>query len=240
MPQPDTSYWAVSRRPLQILAFILPLLALYQLGLVATLRGEGEILNLAHIRLIEFFRLFGVNPALGLHLGGAAIVVILLTWHTLTGQPWRISGRALLIMAAEAVALTLPLLVLGHIVVGSADTALAAADGRLPKNVLSLLTVSVGAGLFEELVFRMTLIGALLTLLVDVAKASPKLGAGIAVTVAAAAFAWYHDFATIQQLLFYFFAGLYFGAVFLLRGFGIVVGTHALYNVVIVLWWAAT
>ena len=35
--------------------------------------------------------------------------------------------------------------------------------------------------------------------------------------------------------IFYLFGGLYFGTIFVVRGFGIVAATHAIYNTVIVL-----
>ena len=76
--------------------------------------------------------------------------------------------------------------------------------------------------------------------LVDVGKASHKVGAVIAVLVSALAFAVYHPLddgqggISAQKLCFFFIAGLYFGAVYVMRGFGIVVGVHALYDVITV------
>jgi membrane protease YdiL (CAAX protease family) len=100
----------------------------------------------------------------------------------------------------------------------------------------SKMAISVGAGLYEELMFRMLLIAVIHTLLVDVGKASEGLGATIAVIISAAAFAWYHKSPgvamTAQQAMFYVLAGLYFGAIYVLRGFGIVVAVHALYDVI--------
>jgi membrane protease YdiL (CAAX protease family) len=111
-------------------------------------------------------------------------------------------------------------------------------------DVWSRLTISIGAGLYEELMFRMLLIGALHTLLVDVAGARARLGAAIAIIISAAAFAWYHPLEdpaapaglSWPRLAFYFLAGVYFGTLFIMRGFGIVVGVHALYDIMIVLW----
>ena len=52
----DNSYWTVSRRPLQILLFLLPLIIAYEIALAVVLQREGGVFtNLAHKRLLEFF-----------------------------------------------------------------------------------------------------------------------------------------------------------------------------------------
>ncbi len=57
----------------------------------------------------------------------------------------------------------------------------------------------------------------------------------------AAAFTIYHPVeaasggVSIRKVAFYFLAGLYFGGIYVLRGFGIVVAVHALYDIVTVL-----
>ena len=60
----------------------------------------------------------------------------------------------------------------------------------------------------------------------------------IAVLVSAAAFALYHDPAGAgsvawSAMTFYFLAGLFFGGVYVWRGFDIVVAVHALYDIVV-------
>ena len=54
------------------------------------------------------------------------------------------------------------------------------------------MSISIGAGLYEELLFRMMLIAVLHTLLVDVGKLASPVGATIAVVISAAAFTAYH------------------------------------------------
>ena len=125
-------------------------------------------------------------------------------------------------------------LAVGLVVIGQSEPSLAG------LGLGSKLAISIGAGLYEELMFRMLLIAVIHTLLVDVGKASHKVGAVIAVLVSALAFAVYHPLddgqggISAQKLCFFFIAGLYFGAVYVMRGFGIVVGVHALYDVITV------
>lgn len=245
-PRVEEGYWHDARRPLNILAFLfLPILA-YELGLALVLRSEAGVLtNKAHESLLHFFDAFGVSATGSLYLGGVVIIVVLLIWHVLNRESWRVQPATLGLMLIESMVLTLPLLVLGQMIARSAVPAFAAQavdSGSIAGlSTSAKLAISVGAGLYEELVFRMLLIAALHFFLVDVLKATHPVGFTVAVVVSAAAFTWYHDLAgaggdlSMQRLLFFFVAGLYFGAVFALRGFGIVVAVHAIYDVVTIL-----
>ncbi len=240
------SYWDASRKPLQILAFLTPLILAYELGLAIFLRSsEGVLTNKAHQTLLLFFDTFGLTATGGLYLGGAAIIVVLVIWHLLTGDPWRVDPATPSLMAAESLALTIPLLVLALVIGGStAATALSATGQSVQPDLADMslgakLSISIGAGLYEELLFRMMLIAVLHTLLVDVGKMALPVGATIAVVVSAVAFAAYHPLRdaagnlSLQRIVFYFLAGLYFGVIYVVRGFGIVVGTHAFYDVLV-------
>jgi membrane protease YdiL (CAAX protease family) len=225
------SYWTASRRPLAILVFLLPLVIAYEAGLAFVLRSrEGVVTNKAHETLLDFFDTFGLTATGGLYLGGAAIVVVLLVWHLLAKAPWQVDP------------LTPALIVLGLLLAGGAAAASEppGATDLASMSIPTRLAISIGAGLYEELLFRMMLIAVLHTLLVDVARLPSAHGTAIAVIVSAAAFTLYHPLRDSggvlsgQRLVFYVLAGLYFGAVYTARGFGIVVGTHALYDVIVV------
>ncbi|MEC9234588.1 MAG: CPBP family glutamic-type intramembrane protease, partial [Planctomycetota bacterium] len=99
------------------------------------------------------------------------------------------------------------------------------------------LAISIGAGLYEELVFRMLLIFLIHTLLVDAFRLPGIVGSVVAVVVSAILFTIYHPLEgvdgslSLARLAFFMVAGLFFGAIFILRGFGIVVATHAFYDI---------
>lgn len=239
-PEPaDASggYRATAKRPLQILVFLLPLVLLYELGLVFTLRHGTDVLtNKAHGGLVTFFETLGVT---GLYLGGVVIVVVLLIWHLLSRQRWHVDGTALVFMTAESLLLTLPLLALARLVdVGLGP--LAGPDVELAGlGLLPRLSIAIGAGLYEELVFRMLLIAIVHTLLVDAIGVSHTVGAAVGIAVAAVAFTVYHPLRDASgsimpaRVAFFLAAGLYFGVLYVLRGFGITVATHAAYDVLV-------
>ncbi len=236
-----SAYLGASKKPLTILAFLLPLVVAYEIGLAFTLRSsQGVLTNKAHETLLRFFDTFGISAGGGLYLGGAALVVVLLVWHILNRDPWRLEPTTPGLMAVESLMLTIPLIVLAQVVLQNfaadavAATPAAGTDALGSLNIWSKLAISIGAGLYEELLFRMLLIAVLHTLLVDVAKLNSTLGGTIAVAISAGAFTLYHPVAGLGSGVFYFLAGLYFGGVYLLRGFGIVVGVHAIYDIIMV------
>ena len=98
---------------------------------------------------------------------------------------------------------------------------------------------SVGAGIYEELLFRLIGVSVLYLLFVKIIGMKNTAGAALAVGICALLFAGYHfpswETFNIPTFLFYTAAGIYLGVVCLSRGFGIAVTTHALYDVMVVL-----
>jgi membrane protease YdiL (CAAX protease family) len=110
----------------------------------------------------------------------------------------------------------------------------AAARSRLGG--ADVVVLSLGAGIYEELVFRVLLVGGLWGLFRSVGLRS-RNAALVAACLAALVFSAFHyvgpygDPWSLSSFLFRFLAGLAFSVLFLLRGFGITAWTHALYDV---------
>lgn len=228
-------YWVATRRPLQILVFLLPLVLVYEVALVSVLRSESVNID-AHRRLREFFEALGLYPA-GMYLPGVLLIVVLLIWHVLAREKWTVDWKALGGMAVESALLVLPLFVFSQMIARFAVPAIMLDDpsdiGRY--SLLARLSISIGAGLYEELIFRMLIIAVVHAILVDVAKQKESVGATVGVLLSAILFTVYHPNLTGPRIAFFFIAGVYFGLIYLWRGFGIVVATHAIYDIVTVL-----
>lgn len=238
-----SGYFYLSMRPLHVLVFLLPLVLLYEVGsAVYLVSDDGRTRqNIeANKLLADFFNLFGLP---GLFLPAIALLTVFFVWHVMSGDRWRIRPGVLGLMVAESAAWTIPLLLIGVLHVHSAAAATwhaALASGGAPLAEMSWqarLTISIGAGLYEEMLFRLILIAALHALFADLLGVRHGAAATIAVIGSALAFALYHDTALPTggtdwaRLTFFLIAGLYLGAVYAVRGFGIVVGAHALYDV---------
>ena len=110
--------------------------------------------------------------------------------------------------------------------------------------MLADIVTGIGAGIYEELVFRLILICLLMLLFQDLLRLNHKNAIIISVLVSAALFSAYHhiDFSSGQlyqrnvfswmEFSFRTVAGVYFAALFAIRGFGITAGTHACYDVI--------
>lgn len=224
-----------SQEPLQALLFLLPLLVIYEFGAYHYAMSGRELT--ARSWVVEFFEVFG---AAGDYLPGFAVVVVLLAWHFVRRDRLHFQPTLYMGMAFESVAMAMPLLMFGllsgareAVVLGQAGGAVLAGGQWQADMVLS-----IGAGVYEELVFRLVLIAGLHMLLVDMLGLAPGRGAMLAIVGSAVIFALSHlrmgDNFDWVAFTFYCVAGFYFAMIYVLRGFGIVVATHALYDVFVI------
>lgn len=233
------SYWYLSTRPLHVLVFLLPLLVLYEVGTLLFLRSDQGMVEviLARQLMSQALNAFG---GVGFHLPPILLAVVLVLWHVLEKDRLRVRRGVLAGMGVESFLWTLPLIVLAAIA-GAAPPMLQLADAAPPvesQSVMARITLSVGAGLYEEMVFRLALIAGIHWLLVDMFKSSDTWAYALAAVVSALAFTIYHNLThggasgiNPRLVVTYLVAGLYFAMLFILRGFGVVVATHAIYDV---------
>jgi membrane protease YdiL (CAAX protease family) len=129
--------------------------------------------------------------------------------------------------------------VLVAISVSSAVGALFAAIPPPEGALWTQLALSIGAGLYEELVFRVLLVGGL-ALLFRAVMNSPTQAYIFAALLGAALFSGVHyigplgDPFALPSFSFRFLFGLVLNVLFLARGFGVAAWTHALYDVMVV------
>jgi hypothetical protein len=156
----------------------------------------------------------------------------------------RVEPRFFALMLAESLLLAASF----GVIVGGATATLLHSMGALmaagpagePVGTLSLptqLMLSLGAGLYEELVFRVILVSLVAYAARRVLGLGPRAAGAVAVVIGAVAFSAFHyvgpygDQLTAHSFVFRTLAGLAFSALYLLRGFGITAWTHALYDV---------
>ena len=234
------SYWQTSRTHRYSLLFALPLLALYE-TLAAFLPHDprGEIRNGADVILRSaFYAIGGTRGGMlfGICLIGGSLWIV---GRDIRKRGFPTRGAVFAGMAAEAALLAL---VFGFVV--SAITsrllgllAAGAGGGVAAMPLPTRLMVSLGAGLYEELLFRVILVAAIGQLGQRLLGLTPLVAGTTAVVVGAAIFSAFHyigpygDPFELRSFVFRLVAGLFFSALYLLRGFGITAWTHALYDV---------
>lgn len=238
-------YWAASRQPLASLVFIAPWLAVYEAGVLAlgakAMRNGADAWLRTLLERMDFGQYF-LLPVL--------VVGTLLAWHYTTRQAWRFGRTILWGMTAECLLLALALRIASDLeawalcrVAGLTPMASpASTPASLTPDTLAGLIGFLGAGIYEELLFRLILFSAA-AWAIRGSGATP-LAATVAAAVATSAlFALAHhvgpygepivwrELAFWHALVFRFLAGVFFSALFALRGFGIAAGTHAAYDI---------
>ena len=108
LTRPD-GYLRESRRPLTSLVFVLPLLAVYEGGVLVL--GMSGVRNGADVWLRQLLELLGFG---GYFLLPVLTIGALLAWHHVTQEPWRVRPTVLYGMFVESVLLGLVLLLVAH------------------------------------------------------------------------------------------------------------------------------
>jgi hypothetical protein len=254
LTQPDAGdYWRESARPLVSLVFIAPLLAIYEGGTLwlgsAAARNGADFWLRSLLDLIGFGQYF-LLPALACGL--------LLAWHHARRESWQLAGQTLGRMWLESAAWGAGLLMIGHLALlltsgqQTLGTPIAAAATHSSSDGLAARLVGyLGAGIYEELLFRLLLVPPVVALL-RTAHFNRKASLFTAVALTSLCFAlahyqidasifgwhiaWLHGepFATLT-FSFRFAAGATFALLFSYRGFGIAAGAHALYDLLALL-----
>src|SRR5690348_9773038 len=244
------SYFQLSRAPRYSVVFALPLLIGYE-GLAAMLSGPrsaSQIRNGADVLLKEaFIAVAGRNGPLIF----ITAVVGIGVWFV--ARDIKASGQGVKpllfgAMLAESIALAGAFgIVIGTITVkllGSLH-AISMLNGSVsPITQMSWTTrlmLSLGAGLYEELLFRVLLVSALASGARTVFGFGAK-GAGVFATIVGALiFSAFHyigpfgDPFSLTSFTFRAISGVAFSALYLLLGFGITAWTHSLYDAFLLL-----
>lgn len=239
------SYWAASRAPRYSLVLALPLFLLYE-GLAASLAGTpgaASVRNAADVALkTPFFLFSGARGSLAFFATVVAICIFVVS-RDLTTSRDRLRPRIFLLMLGESAVLALLLgIVVGTItqrlLAGLSALSLQAGAGN-PLATMSAgtrLMLALGAGLYEELLFRVLLVGGLAAALGWLVGRRTWVTGVIAAVVGALVFSAFHyvgqygDRFTTASFTYRAVAGLAFSALYLTRGFGITAWTHALYD----------
>ena len=109
------------------------------------------------------------------------------------------------------------------------------------KTILQQVTLAIGAGIYEEFLFRVLLIAGLSGILGFVFMWDKTFKNIIAVVLSGGIFSAFHfmgeygDFFSMELFLIRFFAGLILGVLYMYRGFGITAYTHSIYDLIVLI-----
>ncbi len=232
-------YLLLARQPLHCLLFLVPLLAVYEAGVLKLGTGGDELRNGADYWMRTGLRRAGLEDVWTLP---AIVLGLLFVWQVAGRHCWSVYPSTLLGMLAESLLFGVCLIVLGQLQELAfrqhlPDALPLSLSSSLPGTVPQAISY-VGAGIYEEVLFRLCLLPltyGLLRVLLIPGKAA-LLGAilvtsglfGAAHYVGPAAEPW-----ALYSFTFRTLAGVFFAMLFVLRGFGITVGAHAAYDLLV-------
>ncbi len=239
-----SNYWRSARAARYSLTFALPLLVAYEVLAFSLSHHEvAGVRNGADVLLKSLFLAMGGRNGLvlfgALLVGGGAWLV----W-----QDYRRSGsldpRVLGLMAVESGCYAFVFGMVTSTLTGLLLPGLATTLSVAPAASWSLptqLMISLGAGIYEELLFRVILVSGLAWTARRVFGWTTTTAGLFAVGTGALIFSAFHyigpygDHFELGSFTFRAVAGVLFSGLYLLRGFGIAAWTHALYDVFLAL-----
>ena len=228
------SYYHRSKSLANSFLFILPLLVLYEVGIA--MQGSG-IKNTADVVIKTPLILFGKNGSLIFNL---LVIAFLFVSVFYIEKDYSFSSLIFIPMLMEGAVYALFVgYVLGFVVY---EVLYPLTLAKLfSANMWQGIVLSVGAGVYEEIVFRLLLITVLYFVFTKLLKIKKPLSAIASVLIGALIFATVHytgtlkDSFTYASFMFRLLSGLILSAIFMFRGLGVVVYTHAIYDVFTVL-----
>ena len=228
------SYWQLSSSPLTSLVFTLPLVLDYEGGVL--LLGRGSPRNGADVWLRHLLDALGFGQYFLLPL---LTVLGLLAWQFLSQDRWRFSLAVLPGMTAECLLWAVALVALGRLQQTLWPLAVAGLQfGDEGRGVFARLVGYCGAGLYEEVLFRLLLLPVSVWACARLG-CTPVASGFWAVALSSLLFSAAHyvgplgDAFSLYSFTFRAIAGVFFALLFLTRGFGIAAGTHFVYDLLV-------
>jgi hypothetical protein len=229
------SYLRESREGRATALLVFPLFVLYEAGLI--LCTSGELRNAADVLLRDLLGALGRGGGLILNTAVLILIVVVALWP---------EGRRRifsLLPLAGLVLLESSLYALMIVPVVNSVRGLAALEASPPAQggVIDAVILGLGAGLYEEVVFRLIFVAGGYLLLRRVLGVDPIWAVVVPLILSSLAFSAFHHIGPFGEpwsapvFVFRFLAGAVLGVLFVYRGFAVACWTHALYDTFLLL-----
>ena len=226
-----SNYWRYSRSAYYSAIAALPLLVIYEILIVLSQSPYWGIRNAADVWIRTFLMAFDLQAQhLTFVLIGISLALIPIAKSRAQGIKLKANYFALMFAESLAFSLVLGVVLQSILRIGGLSS------GGPGSGLMQNLALSVGAGLFEEIIFRVLLLNLLFLLLSPLFK-KKVVTAVVAVLLASFLFSLSHYVGTmadtwqLYSFMFRWAAGLLFTVLYFMRGFAITAYTHALYDI---------
>jgi membrane protease YdiL (CAAX protease family) len=225
------------RNLLTSLVLVFPLFLIYQVGVLFTL----PVLNGADFLTVFLFHHLGLTA--GAYLAyTAAVAVAFVVAVVVLRRKQRFDPKLILPVLIESAiyALTMGSLIV-FVMTKVLHVSPRLAGGIASQGLGTRFVMSLGAGVWEETIFRLGIMTGVAILLERVLGLGRWVAVAVALIVSSVLFSAMHhippygDPLQIGIFVFRVLAGCFFGLVYWFRGFAIAVYTHALYDIYVLL-----
>ena len=226
-------YWNNTRSPLYSFFFTVPLFFIYEVGiLLSSSTALISMRNGADALMRQILSALGFN---GFYWMGAIFFIGFLITYFFQKQYWNdivIESRYLILMMIESCLWSIGL----YLFMSNVYILLMNPSGNF---IIQQVTLAVGAGIYEEFLFRVLLIAGIGGILGFIFQWNNTLRNLIAMIIAAGIFSAFHfigefgDYFSFNIFMVRFFAGIVLGLLYFFRGFGIVAWAHSIYDLII-------
>ena len=229
------SYFLKSRTSFYSFLFTLPLFFLYELNIlflswddILVVRNGADFLMRNILESFDIYGLYGLGLVFFLGL------LVTYIFFIKEDKQQEVNVNFLFIMLAESMlwSVVLYFLLFKFMVL---------LMNPVGKTILQQVTLAIGAGIYEEFLFRVLLIAGLSGILGFVFMWDKTFKNIIAVVLSGGIFSAFHfmgeygDFFSMELFLIRFFAGLILGVLYMYRGFGITAYTHSIYDLIVLI-----
>ncbi len=228
------SYLAESRTLSLSIVSIIPLVILYHCGIV---QSGYAVRNMAEVWLEGPLRILGLHAA---HVVNVALILALVAVLLRTERTRAPIIAIAFLMVAEGALYALALFKGGERVTNLICDSTRNVVFALNLEAAAPICLALGAGVYEELLFRLLLVGGGAWALRKVFLWNRPWSLGVMLVISSLLFSAAHHLGPlgepVQAYNFVFRAvcGLMLGMIYVTRGLGVAVWTHALYNALVV------
>jgi hypothetical protein len=270
-----SGYFVRTARAIYALVFLLPVIVIYealvflvnpQLLSEPVSNVRGAVVSFVWVQ--NFLHYLGMDMKAAWLFAPVVVIVILLILQLVSRQSWKVRFRDFPVMAGECLIFAIPLVILSLVLnrgpgqqqaaVNNFNTVITCSTdssgiseenqddqaGSSQEMYINLLT-GIGAGIYEELIFRLILIGLSMIFLETILGIRHIRAVIISVIISSVLFSLHHHFVflngqftrtadifTMTRFTFRTVAGVFFAIIFAVRGFGIAAGAHAFYDII--------
>lgn len=229
------NYLIQSRSSFYSFLFTIPLFFIYEIGILFLSKDDMLVVrNGADFLMRSILESFGIFGLYGL--GAIFLVGFIITYIYFLKEKndKKVRTDYLFIMVFESICWAVVLYFL-------LSKFMLVLMNPIGKTITQQVTLAVGAGIYEEFLFRVMLISGLTGIIGFVFLWGERARKIAALIIAAGIFSAFHfvgdygDYFSMELFLLRFFAGIILGALYFSRGFGITAYAHSLYDLFVLI-----